>query len=677
MKSLKVLLVFFFLANISFAQWVQTNGPEGGDIQCITKFNSNIFCGTLGGGLFKSIDDGISWKPANNGLPTDYIYCLAVSGNNLFTSIYGGVFLSSDNGSNWHEVNNGLENNHVTALAATDSKLAAATEAGVFLSTNNGTSWTFLNGSPWYVSALALTDTSIYAGSIYSGLYYYNFRDTIWQFIGLTDLNISGVAVVDNVLLATTVIAGMVRSSDNGISWYQTDGYGWNFTVSDSIVYVAGYGISKSVDKGLTWIDLTQENMFLNVLAVDSPNLYAGGFDGAFRSTDDGTSWTMVNTGLINTTSYFLGSIYSNIFTPVPNYASGESEPYLSSDNGESWYKGGQGLTDLSRKNINCFLQKDDYIFAATDSGIYLSSDSGISWSGRGFAGEWINTIVSQDTFIFAGRCILSGGGVFRTSNYGLTWDSVFYGYFASDYSSMAVSKEYIFLNRNAGGVLRSSNYGLTWSQLPAPGSGSWSMAALDDKIFYQGENNIYVSSDYGTNWITCSGFPSEPRVNSFIVSDSIIFALTNWGTLYQCTYSSNVFTLVDPDFSSWINSVAVYESNIFASVAGKGIWRMPLPGVTSVDSYSEIPAEFFLEQNYPNPFNPSTTIGFTIPASANITVEIYDILGSKAAILLNEVKPAGRHQVQWNAAGFASGIYICQLRAGDFIQSRKMILLR
>jgi hypothetical protein len=89
------------------------------------------------------------------------------------------------------------------------------------------------------------------------------------------------------------------------------------------------------------------------------------------------------------------------------------------------------------------------------------------------------------------------------------------------------------------------------------------------------------------------------------------------------------------------------------------------------------LPHRFMLSQNYPNPFNNATMINYQLSMSRDIELSIYNLRGQKVATLVSERQPAGHYQVQWNAAGFASGIYICRLQAGRYTQSRKMILLQ
>jgi hypothetical protein len=89
------------------------------------------------------------------------------------------------------------------------------------------------------------------------------------------------------------------------------------------------------------------------------------------------------------------------------------------------------------------------------------------------------------------------------------------------------------------------------------------------------------------------------------------------------------------------------------------------------------IPAVFKLYENYPNPFNPSTKIKYSIPQSSNVVIKVYDVLGNEIGTLVNEEKPAGTYEVTWNAASLPSGVYFYQLKAGNFIETKKMILMK
>jgi len=98
---------------------------------------------------------------------------------------------------------------------------------------------------------------------------------------------------------------------------------------------------------------------------------------------------------------------------------------------------------------------------------------------------------------------------------------------------------------------------------------------------------------------------------------------------------------------------------------------------VVGVDNENSIPKEFALKQNYPNPFNPSTLIKYALSTAGEVSLLIYSLRGEKVAHLIDERKPAGNYTVEWNASNVSSGIYFYRLQAGDFVQTRKMVLLK
>jgi len=100
-----------------------------------------------------------------------------------------------------------------------------------------------------------------------------------------------------------------------------------------------------------------------------------------------------------------------------------------------------------------------------------------------------------------------------------------------------------------------------------------------------------------------------------------------------------------------------------------------PIP--VSVSEETVLPMEFELSQNYPNPFNPSTKIGWQSPVGSNQTLKIYDVLGNEVATLIDEYKPAGIYEVEWNASGSPSGVYFYQLITDKFIETKKMMLIK
>jgi hypothetical protein len=91
----------------------------------------------------------------------------------------------------------------------------------------------------------------------------------------------------------------------------------------------------------------------------------------------------------------------------------------------------------------------------------------------------------------------------------------------------------------------------------------------------------------------------------------------------------------------------------------------------------ASLPREFSLQQNYPNPFNPSTTIRYGLPTRALVTLTVFNALGQRVAVLVQAEQEAGYHVVRFDAPDFASGMYLYRLQAGDFVQTRRLLLVR
>jgi hypothetical protein len=141
-------------------------------------------------------------------------------------------------------------------------------------------------------------------------------------------------------------------------------------------------------------------------------------------------------------------------------------------------------------------------------------------------------------------------------------------------------------------------------------------------------------------------------------ISNSVV------GLYYDSTFSGYFdlkFEIMSNGWPYWTDTLIFYDPN----------W------VGIEDELNEVPTEFLLSQNYPNPFNPSTTFRYSIPKSSQVTLKIINTLGEELQILVNEEKPVGTYELNWNAANLPSGVYFYRLQAGDYVQTRKMILLK
>ena len=136
---------------------------------------------------------------------------------------------------------------------------------------------------------------------------------------------------------------------------------------------------------------------------------------------------------------------------------------------------------------------------------------------------------------------------------------------------------------------------------------------------------------------------------------------IEKWGTIWFQNWrlSDNIFTRLGEINYPFTNYAHLY-------------------GVVGVEEQiNKVPAEFLLSQNYPNPFNSSSVIKYSIPKSSQITLKIFNTLGEEIETLINEEKPVGTYEVNWNAADLPSGVYFYKITAGNYIATRKMLLLK
>jgi hypothetical protein len=176
-------------------------------------------------------------------------------------------------------------------------------------------------------------------------------------------------------------------------------------------------------------------------------------------------------------------------------------------------------------------------------------------------------------------------------------------------------------------------------------------------------ENNVNL------NWQTAtetnnSGFQIERR-------KTINERSEEWNTI---GFISGNGTTTEPQSYSFV------DENLSSGIYYYRLKQIDYDGTSNYSNEIEVeitPSEFALEQNYPNPFNPSTSIQYAIGSRQFITLKVYDVLGNEIATLVNEEKPSGTYNEQFSMDIFSSGIYFYKLTAGEFVQTKKMILLR
>ena len=99
--------------------------------------------------------------------------------------------------------------------------------------------------------------------------------------------------------------------------------------------------------------------------------------------------------------------------------------------------------------------------------------------------------------------------------------------------------------------------------------------------------------------------------------------------------------------------------------------------GISNEDQTRDLPSDFSLSQNFPNPFNPSTTVSYALAQAADVTFTVADVLGREVRELVSGTQPAGTYEVTFDATGLPSGVYCYRLRSGDYVETKRMVVVR
>jgi photosystem II stability/assembly factor-like uncharacterized protein len=374
-------------------------------------------------------------------------------------------------------------------------------------------------------------------------------------------------------------------------------------------------------------------NVTVQSIATNDGNIYAGtDGNGIYHSTDGGANWSQLSTGL--TTQKVTAIGFSGPYIFVGTNGNGV---YRSSDQGGSWAQANFGLSNLNIRDLTVHISA---VFAATNGGgVFRSLDSAKTWVqvNAGFAVTSVRSLLAHNTFLFAGT---QGDGVYRTNNNGDSWTRVSNGLPpTTDYFLLSANSTTLFVGTGLS-YFRSVSNGDGWADVGQIAGASFVTALhAGESSLFAGTyvSGVFRNSVGDTGWITITN------------------GLTNTG----------------------IRSLALVGNYLYTGTTG-GLWRRPTSEITFVKrDLHPIPRSYTLEQNYPNPFNPSTAIEFSIPHSGMTTLNIFNLLGEEVEALVAGELSAGRHLVKWDAKGKASGIYFYRLQAGEFTETKKLILLQ
>jgi photosystem II stability/assembly factor-like uncharacterized protein len=499
MQKFLVLLIslFFSVLPHSLAQWEPMNeGLWGGDVSCIAFEDNDIFIGT-NCGVFRSTDGGQSWIIANSSIESVFISSLVKSGDYLIASTYNrGIFRSSDKGVTWENLDNSLNDLYVESLVLADDKIFAITNSnGVLFSTDNATSWDeFESGfNSRDVVVLEYFENNIYIGTNDNGIFVSSDMGESWTSLGPENTHIYALAVNDsNIAIGINSGVGISLKSDTTKNWIMS---------TDSII--------KSIGK-VTFID---------------DNIFASGYTGIFRSSDNGLYWEKTSEGLTGN--------YSNFIT----------------------------------SNGSIILAGSDY------RGMIITADKGNTWiqNNNKYISNFIYSLAEHNGFLYAGT---SRNGIFRSSNNGGTWSQLENLNKYQSVNNLIVHDNMLIAGCYHSKLFSSNNNGDDWTQIDDFGQVEF-ITSIDNNLFMTADFRFFKSTDKGVTWAKSdSGLPI-PRVTALVMKDSCLYAGTFFDGLYKSTNSGEFWTASSNGLlDSSINAMVAVDDNIYAGTRNKGIFR-------------------------------------------------------------------------------------------------------
>jgi hypothetical protein len=206
---------------------------------------------------------------------------------------------------------------------------------------------------------------------------------------------------------------------------------------------------------------------------------------------------------------------------------------------------------------------------------------------------------------------------------------------------------------------------------------------------------HVFRTTDAGNSWQDISSNLPDAPVNDIIVDPNLsgrLYLGTDVGVFYTNNLGNDWEYLGEMMPNSPIVDLVLHNPTrtLIAATYGRSMYSIDLTGITEVKPEKLITKNFVLEQNYPNPFNPTTKIKFTIqtpPVSSPlakrktkeglVTLKVYNTLGEEIVTLINEEKPAGEYEVEFNGSNLPSGVYFYQLRENYYTETKKMVLMK
>ncbi|MBS1493406.1 MAG: T9SS type A sorting domain-containing protein [Bacteroidetes bacterium] len=673
-----------YRSNGLFYSWEKIESGHFADSPSILFYaGNNVYLVGTANGIYRETNLS-NWSKITSGLPDT----IAISGfvknvpGSIFASTSKGIYCSTDNGSTWSARNNGVppqtdcinlqidENN---ILYFTSGYTNISVNRGLYRSTNAGVSWQKAEGMPSYETYSLIYINSVgnvfasgasYAGGIPTyGLYKSNNGLDSFRFVCSQNPH------------------SIINTQFN--SYIGTFNY---ITISGTSNYIA-----VSSDGGATWNTTLQNSSginYNNLYSLQGSFIATSGYPGLWKTTNLGQNWSREIKGIP------IGSKVSKLEINVPNiYAIANGQLYNSTTRGDSWNFIQLPVTLPS--TVSDLTLSGSNLYILLNSNIYKSTNSGTNFTQLGSPTPSVTGVKISNGVIY-----VYGGGVYRTTNEGTNWETLINGYPAGAHiNTLEVISGTIYLGTDNHGVYKSTNNGSSWVEANNGLTGSNILSIGLGNGIYAGTSGsgVFYSTNEGNNWV---------KVNSGIASDNLNYydIIKNEGVLhspYEVIFATGKYpgnnnyrgilifngSLISPEWSSLNTTQYVKDTSAYSLAWGgfscfyggdSGVyvqgWGDDIRSISS-----EIPKNFSLSQNYPNPFNPSTKFTYELNQKTFAKISVFDITGREIATLINGIQNAGVYEASFDAGkyGLTSGIYFYTLNAGEFNETRKMVLVK
>jgi photosystem II stability/assembly factor-like uncharacterized protein len=476
-------------------------------------------------------------------------------------------------------------------------------------------------------------------------------------------------------------------SGDRGETWMptatiSTGGSTWSFYISpkDTNAWIVansggGKGVKRSTNRGVTWTTPLMRNFTTYGMPLemdpDHPDtvLFAAegtssGPDGIlYRSIDFGATWDTLSRTQFRSPCdvVIVPDSTSIVYVGDGVTGNGLAQLWRSSDGGLTWTSIlTQVNSEIPTISISRLRNKDAYATAWSSGGVTRTTNFGTSWPSVATTSATWGTDIAKDDPNLVMYGTYGGSTSYLSTNAGATFIATSLS--GSNSAILCYDRATILAHQAGGGVWK---YNVTYTvpttttqalTLVSPNGGeSWARSSVHN-ITWTLTNVSNVRIDYKT---APDGPWQSIVANTPAVSGSYTWLVPNTPTTQARVRISDAFDATPVDSSDADFSIT---------------------GSTSVTEQG-IPTSFDLAQNYPNPFNPSTMIMFALPKEEFVTLKVYNMIGQQVAILVNENRPAGRYTVEFShgrdGAALSSGLYVYRLNAGEFVSTRKMLLLK